>query len=178
MGWKQRLDDFRPGDIVRFTMPQSLNPGRDVMVMVMVMAIVMVMARVMVMVMVIVMAMVMVIVMAKGTGMAALAAAEMGMGMKKVVAMATVMVMVMVMVMAFVADDKRRHDVVEGLVLKRRNRNLGSSFVVRSYVDGLGVEHTLPLYSPWIRDFKVLKRGRVRRAKLYYVRDRGASMLT
>ena len=60
----------------------------------------------------------------------------------------------------------------EGVVIGRRNRGLNSSFVVRKVSSGEGVERTFQLYSPTIASIEVKRRGDVRRAKLYYLRDR------
>ena len=66
---------------------------------------------------------------------------------------------------------RERIQVFEGVCLGRRNRGIGSSFRVRKVSYGEGVERTFPLYSPRIAGIKLLKRGRVRRAKLYYLRE-------
>lgn len=58
----------------------------------------------------------------------------------------------------------------EGLCISRTSRGLGSSITVRKISDGEGVERTFSLYSPRIESIKVMKRGVVRRAKLYYIR--------
>ena len=60
----------------------------------------------------------------------------------------------------------------EGVVIAKRNRGLTSSFVVRKVSHGLGVERRFMTYSPIVSAIKVVKRGVVRRAKLYYLRDR------
>src|SRR4029453_7292606 len=60
----------------------------------------------------------------------------------------------------------------EGAVTRRRNRGLNSSFGVRKVSSGEGVERTFQLYSPTIASIEVKRRGDVRRAKLYYLRDR------
>jgi large subunit ribosomal protein L19 len=60
----------------------------------------------------------------------------------------------------------------EGVVIARRNRGLNSSFIVRKISSGEGVERTFQLYSPSIEKIEVKRRGDVRRAKLYYLRDR------
>ena len=66
--------------------------------------------------------------------------------------------------------DKERTQVFEGVCLARRNRGINSSFVVRKLSSGVGVERVLPLYSPKIEGIEVVRRGAVRRAKLYYLR--------
>ena len=60
----------------------------------------------------------------------------------------------------------------EGVVIARRNRGLNSSFIVRKISSGEGVERTFQLYAPTIASIEVKRRGDVRRAKLYYLRDR------
>ncbi len=66
--------------------------------------------------------------------------------------------------------DRERIQVFEGVVIARRNRGLGSSFTVRKISHGVGVERVFPLYSPAIERITVKRRGKVRRAKLYYLR--------
>lgn len=58
----------------------------------------------------------------------------------------------------------------EGLVIRVRNRGLGSSFMMKKVSNGEGVERNFLTYSPMIQNIEVIKRGRVRRAKLYYMR--------
>ncbi|MDA2933905.1 50S ribosomal protein L19 [Acidobacteria bacterium AH-259-D05] len=67
---------------------------------------------------------------------------------------------------------KFRIQAFEGVVIAIRKRGLGSSFTVRKVSSGYGVERIFPLYSPIIESIQVVKRGRVRRAKLYYLRER------
>ena len=67
---------------------------------------------------------------------------------------------------------KSRIQVYEGVVIAKRNRGLNSSFIVRKTLAGEGVERTFQTYSPVIEKIKVLRHGDVRRAKLYYLRDR------
>jgi len=67
---------------------------------------------------------------------------------------------------------RKRVQAYEGVVIARRNRGLNSSFIVRKISNGEGVERTFPLYSPLISKIEVKRRGAVRRAKLYYLRDR------
>ena len=67
---------------------------------------------------------------------------------------------------------RKRLQAYEGVVVARRNRGLNSSFIVRKISNGEGVERTFPLYSPLIAKIEVKRRGDVRRAKLYYLRDR------
>ena len=68
---------------------------------------------------------------------------------------------------------RERIQAYEGVVIARRGgRNLNASFVVRKISSGEGVERIFPLYSPNIAGIEVVRRGRVRRAKLYYLRER------
>lgn len=67
---------------------------------------------------------------------------------------------------------RERLQAYEGVVVARRNRGLNSSFTVRKISHGEGVERVFPLHSPTIAEIKVKRRGVVRRAKLYYLRDR------
>ena len=60
----------------------------------------------------------------------------------------------------------------EGVCIAKKNRNINSSFTVRKISFGEGVERTFALYSPIISSIKVIRSGKVRRAKLYYLRDR------
>jgi large subunit ribosomal protein L19 len=71
-----------------------------------------------------------------------------------------------------VEGNRKRIQAYEGVVIGRRNRGLNSSFVVRKVSSGEGVERTFQLYSPTIASIEVKRRGDVRRAKLYYLRDR------
>ena len=71
-----------------------------------------------------------------------------------------------------VEGSRKRLQAYEGVVIARRNRGLNSSFIVRKISNGEGVERTFPLYSPRIAKIEVKRRGDVRRAKLYYLRDR------
>jgi large subunit ribosomal protein L19 len=67
---------------------------------------------------------------------------------------------------------RKRQQAFEGVVIAQRNRGLRSSFIVRRVSSGEGVERTFRLYSPSIANIEVKRRGDVRRAKLYYLRDR------
>ena len=67
---------------------------------------------------------------------------------------------------------RKRVQAYEGVVIARRNRGLNSSFIVRKISNGEGVERTFQLYSPLIASIEVKRRGDVRRAKLYYLRQR------
>jgi large subunit ribosomal protein L19 len=67
---------------------------------------------------------------------------------------------------------RERLQAYEGVVIARKNAGLNSSFTVRKISYGEGVERVFPLYSPNVADIEVIRRGDVRRAKLYYLRDR------
>ena len=71
-----------------------------------------------------------------------------------------------------VEGTRKRTQAYEGVVIARRNRGLNSSFIVRKMSSGEGVERTFQLYSPLISGIEVKRRGDVRRAKLYYLRQR------
>jgi large subunit ribosomal protein L19 len=71
-----------------------------------------------------------------------------------------------------VEGTRKRVQAYEGVVIGRRNRGLNSSFVVRKISSGEGVERTFQTYSPQIASIEVKRRGDVRRAKLYYLRQR------
>lgn len=68
--------------------------------------------------------------------------------------------------------DRTRLQTFEGVVIAKRNRGLNSAFTVRKVSHGVGVERVFQTYSPLIESIKVVRRGRVRRAKLYYLRER------
>ncbi|KAL5211344.1 hypothetical protein ABZP36_022191 [Zizania latifolia] len=71
-----------------------------------------------------------------------------------------------------VPENKRRESTLKGIVLGRRNAGINTTFRLRRLVAGVGVESVFPLYSPNIKEIKILDRKKVRRAKLYYLRDR------
>ena len=71
-----------------------------------------------------------------------------------------------------VEGTRKRLQAYEGVVIAKRNRGLNSSFIVRKISSGEGVERTFQLYSPLIDSIEVKRRGDVRRAKLYYLRER------
>ena len=71
-----------------------------------------------------------------------------------------------------VEGDRERLQAYEGVVIGKRNRGLNSAFTVRKISHGVGVERTFQTYSPLIAGIEVKRRGDVRRAKLYYLRDR------
>jgi large subunit ribosomal protein L19 len=79
----------------------------------------------------------------------------------------TVRVMVKV-----VEGERTRTQAYEGVVIARSNKGVNSNFTVRKLSYGEGVERVFPLYSPSIAEINVLRRGEVRRAKLYYLRGR------
>src|SRR4028118_2003831 len=71
-----------------------------------------------------------------------------------------------------VEGDRTRIQNYEGVCIARANRGMGSSFTVRKMSFGEGVERVFPLYSPNVETIEVVRRGAVRRAKLYYLRGR------
>lgn len=71
-----------------------------------------------------------------------------------------------------VEGSRRRVQAYEGVVIAKRNRGLNSSFTVRKISSGEGVERTFQTYSPLVAKIDVKRRGDVRRAKLYYLRER------
>jgi len=70
-----------------------------------------------------------------------------------------------------VEGERKRVQAYEGVVIAKRNRGLNSAFTVRKISSGEGVERTFQTYSPLIASIEVKRRGDVRRAKLYYLRD-------
>lgn len=78
-----------------------------------------------------------------------------------------------VRVMARVVEgDRQRVQAFEGVVIRKRRGGINSNFTVRRVSHGVGVERTFPLYSPRLESVQVVRVGRVRRAKLYYLRRR------
>ena len=71
-----------------------------------------------------------------------------------------------------VEGSRERDQAFEGVCIARTNRGISSSFTVRKISYGEGVERVFPLYSPRIQNIEVMRRGAVRRAKLYYLRGR------
>ena len=71
-----------------------------------------------------------------------------------------------------VEGKKERIQYFEGVCIAKKNRDINSSFTVRKISFGEGVERTFALYSPVVDSIKVIRSGKVRRAKLYYLRDR------
>jgi large subunit ribosomal protein L19 len=71
-----------------------------------------------------------------------------------------------------VEGSKERVQVFQGVVIARQGDGIRESFTVRKVSYGVGVERTFPLHTPTVADIEVVSRGDVRRAKLYYLRDR------
>lgn len=69
-------------------------------------------------------------------------------------------------------ENKRRISTLKGIVIARRNAGLNTTIRLRRLITGIGIESLFPLYSPNIKEIKVLDKKKVRRAKLYYLRDR------
>lgn len=67
---------------------------------------------------------------------------------------------------------RERIQIFEGTVIKRQNGGARETFTVRKNSNGIGVEKTWPLHSPSVDNVEVIRKGKVRRAKLYYLRDR------
>ena len=67
--------------------------------------------------------------------------------------------------------DKERLQAFEGVCIARRGSGVSATFTVRKISNGVGVERIFPLHSPMLGDITVVRRGQVRRAKLYYLRD-------
>ncbi len=67
---------------------------------------------------------------------------------------------------------KERLQVFEGVCIARKNGGIAENITLRKTSNGVGVERTLPLHSPLVAKFEVIRKGRVRRAKLYYLRDK------
>ena len=70
-----------------------------------------------------------------------------------------------------VEGNRERLQAFEGTVIARRNGSVRETFTVRRVSYGVGVERTFPVHSPRIAEIKVVRRGKIRRAKLYYLRD-------
>ena len=71
-----------------------------------------------------------------------------------------------------VEGTRKRVQIFEGIVISRKNRGLNSSFIVRKISSGEGIERTFQLHSPQIESIEIKSRGDVRRAKLFYLRER------
>jgi len=69
-----------------------------------------------------------------------------------------------------VEGEKERTQLFQGVVIKIRRGGVGANFTVRRVAYGVGVERTFPLYSPLVEGVQVVRHGKVRRAKLYYLR--------
>ena len=68
--------------------------------------------------------------------------------------------------------EKERIQAFEGTVIAKNNSGIAETFTVRRLSYGVGVEKVFPIHSPNVTDIKVIRRGKVRRSKLYYLRDR------
>ncbi len=68
--------------------------------------------------------------------------------------------------------NRERIQVFEGFVLKRQNGGIGETFTVRRIASGVGVEKTFPIHSPLVEKIEVVRHGKVRRARLHYMRER------
>lgn len=68
--------------------------------------------------------------------------------------------------------DRERVQIFEGTVIAKKGSGISKTFTVRRLSYGVGVERVFPVHSPNVKDVAVVRRGRVRRAKLYYLRDR------
>ena len=68
--------------------------------------------------------------------------------------------------------NRERIQIFEGFVLKRQNGGIGETFTVRRIASGVGVEKTFPIHSPLVEIIEVVRHGKVRRARLHYMRER------
>lgn len=78
--------------------------------------------------------------------------------------------------MKVVEGDKERVQAFEGVVIKIHSGGAGANFTVRKVFQGVGVERTFPYYSPRLEKVEVVRRGKVRRARLYYLRELSTKM--
>lgn len=69
-----------------------------------------------------------------------------------------------------VEGERERVQLFEGLVIKRRGQGISETYTVRKISNGVGVERTFPIHTPRVQKIEVLRQGKVRRAKLYYIR--------
>ncbi|MBD3948377.1 50S ribosomal protein L19 [Tuanshanicoccus lijuaniae] len=69
-----------------------------------------------------------------------------------------------------VEGERERVQIFEGLVIKRRGAGISETYTVRKISNGVGVERTFPVHTPRVAKLEVVRKGRVRRAKLYYIR--------
>jgi large subunit ribosomal protein L19 len=76
-----------------------------------------------------------------------------------------------------VEGDKERIQQFQGVVISRRGAGLGTTFTVRKVSNGVGVERIFPVHSPRLAKIEVMKTGRVRRAKMYYIRTLAAKQI-
>ena len=78
--------------------------------------------------------------------------------------------------MKVIGGERERSQVFEGVVIRVRSGGAGANFTLRKVFHGVGVERTFPLYSPRLEKVEVLRYGKVRRAKLYYLRQLSGKM--
>ncbi|MGE4357931.1 MAG: 50S ribosomal protein L19 [Candidatus Omnitrophota bacterium] len=71
-----------------------------------------------------------------------------------------------------VEQDKSRIQVFEGIVIARKGRGISETFTVRKITHGVGVEKTYPLHTPFVQSITLVRQGKLRRAKLYYIRKK------
>lgn len=69
-----------------------------------------------------------------------------------------------------VEGERERVQIFEGLVIKRRGQGISETYTVRKISNGVGVERTFPIHTPRVQKIEVMRHGKVRRAKLYYIR--------
>ena len=74
--------------------------------------------------------------------------------------------------MRVVEGEKERIQVIEGVVIARKHDGIRETFTIRKISSGIGVERIFPIHSPRVEKIEVVRSGKVRRAKLYYLRDR------